>query len=237
MRRLFRFPRLSYCARYLTLYLCCILLLSACTNSPLRTLQEILSAGKEKQVERIPLDPRYRYLRVTINGKRSTVLILGYVDRDAAGDIETWYSMDGGATTLRLQNGRFIGGSGWPVTVPAWTHVRFSAQPDWNINAATTFMRQRDVMPAYDYGRTDTLTVQPIDTPKKTHLHGEAAPDWRWFEETSSGHDALPASHYAVETNAGIATVVYGEQCLTQDFCLSWERWPSHPQATQAPRP
>lgn len=206
------------------LLLGCVALLCSCSTS-LQSVGDIVLAFSrtgDRQLSRIPLDSRYRYLRVAANG-RSTVLILGYVDADPLGPIETWYSA-GGKETIRLQNGRFVGGSGLPVE---WRNVTLSAQPGWQaVGSTTKIVRRRDVMPGYEYGLVDSITVEPIAVPHHTDLYGKPQPDWHWFEEVSSGDAALPPSRYAVETMGGVPTVVYGEQCLNRNFCISWQRWP-----------
>lgn len=206
------------------LLLGCVALLCSCSTS-LQSVGDIVQAysrTSDRGVGRIPLDSRYRYLRVAVNG-HSVVLILGYVDADALGPIETWYS-PGGKETVRLQNGRFVGGTGLPVE---WRNVHLSAQPRWqSIGSATQIIRRRDVMPGYDFGLVDTITVEPITAPSDAKLDGKPRPDWRWFEDVSSGDAALPPSRYAVETVDGVSAVVYGEQCLNRSFCISWQRWP-----------
>lgn len=199
-------------------------LLCSCSTS-MQSVGDVVQAFTghgDGEANRIPIDSRYRHLRIAVHG-RSTVLILGYVDADPEGPIETWYSA-GGKETIRLQNGRFVGGTGLPVE---WRNVKLSAQPGWQtIGAATKIVRRRDVMPGYEYGLVDTITVEPISAPRHTSLYGKPKPDWHWFEEVSSGDAALPPSRYAVETRDGVPTVVYGEQCLSRTFCISWQRWP-----------
>ncbi|WP_207880310.1 hypothetical protein, partial [Pseudomonas sp. 32_A] len=53
--------------------------------------------GGNHQVARTALDARYRYLRISVRG-RATLMILGYVDRDPLGPIEIWYSGHGKET-------------------------------------------------------------------------------------------------------------------------------------------
>lgn len=208
------------------LLLGCVALLCSCSTSlqSVGDIVQVFSRTSNRQLDRVPLDSRYRYLRVAIHG-RSTVLILGYVDEDALGPIETWYS-PGGVETIRLQNGRFVGGSGLPIE---WRNVHLSAQPLWqSVETPTQIERRRDVMPGYDFGLVDKLTVEPIKVPSGTSLYGKPHADWHWYEDVSSGDAALPPSRYAVETVDGKSSVVYGEQCLTRSFCISWQRWPAN---------
>lgn len=165
------------------------------------------------------LNPAFSWLRFTLHG-HSTVFALGYVDPDPKGEIEVWYGA--GREVLRLQNGRIVDTAGLPVN---WSGVRFSSQPAWqDANAPFTFTRTRDVMPGYEFGVVDTLTFAPIKPPSSSGLLGIAPAELRWFEETSRGSQPLPPARYAVATRDGKTVVVYGEQCLSKAFCLSWQR-------------
>ncbi|MFM0204973.1 hypothetical protein PQR53_34710 [Paraburkholderia fungorum] len=208
------------------LSLCCITLLCSCSTSmqAIVDVTNLFRHTSDGQVGSAQLDNRYRYLRVSIRG-RATLLILGYVDNDPLGPVETWYS-GGGKETVRLQNGRFVGGAGLPVE---WVNVSLSAQPDWNtVKQPVQITRRRDVMPGYEYGLTDTLTVTPVRAPRGTDFSGKTDGSLQWFEESSSGSAALPPSHYAVRTIGGKSQVIYGEQCLNQSLCISWQRWPAN---------
>ncbi|CAJ3754733.1 lipoprotein [Burkholderia pseudomallei] len=201
-----------------------IIVLCGCSTSMqgLADVARVYWGGGNHQVARTALDARYRYLRISVRG-RATLMILGYVDRDPLGPIETWYSGHG-KETLRLQNGRVVGGTGLPVE---WTSVQLSAQPAWrSLSGAATIERRRDVMPGYAYGLTDTLTVTPIPMPRGTAYFGQPDPGLRWFVESSTGAAPLPPASYATRTVGNATTVVYGEQCLDKTFCLSWQRWP-----------
>ena len=203
----------------------CLFFLSGCSNSVLVISDTFHPFHRgDPLIDATTLDSRYRYLRITVRG-RSTLMILGYVDPAPHSPVEVWYSA-GGAEVLRLQDGRVIGTTAMPTD---WSNVRLSAQPSWsNIAGPVTLIRRRDVMPGYDYGVVDTLSVMPIAPPSRTHLVGMAIDRLRWFEETSGGRDPLPPSRYAVSIREGKAVVVYGEQCLSRSFCISWQRWPAN---------
>ena len=64
-----------------------------------------------------------------------------------------------------------------------------------------------------------------------------------WFEERiqsepqtgatilsalSSKDRILPPARYAVDFRDGYEFVVYGDQCLSEDFCFTWQRWHYH---------
>ncbi|WP_206951089.1 YjbF family lipoprotein [Trinickia acidisoli] len=204
----------------------CLFLLNACSTS-LQVIGDTfapLRGRSDKLTDTAKLDTRYRYLRVTVHG-RSTLMILGYVDPAPHTPVEVWYSA-GGAEVLRLQDGRVVGTTAMPTD---WSNVRLSALPSWSsISAPLTLTRRRDVMPGYDYGVVDTLSVIPIAPPSGTHLVGVPVDRLSWFKETSSGREPLPPGRYGVSIRNGQGIVVYGEQCLSRSFCISWQRWPAN---------
>ncbi len=110
------------------LCLACAVPLCSCTSTgqTLADAVRLIRPSGLSSVDKVALDPRFRYLRVAV-GQRATVLMLGYVDNDPSGPVETWYA-GGGKETLRLQNGRLIGATNMPVE---WRAVRLSAQPAW----------------------------------------------------------------------------------------------------------
>ncbi|QGZ60693.1 YjbF family lipoprotein [Paraburkholderia acidisoli] len=214
--------------RSLLLGLACAILLSACSSS-LEGIGDawhfVHSTRSSNNLDSTRLDPKFTYLRITVHG-RSTLMVLGYTDPDPHGPIEVWYSA--GSEVLRLQNGRVVGSAGLPMN---WSSVRYSAVPAWReITAPVTLERTRDVMPNYDFGVQDVLTLAPIKPPSSSDLADLPADKLAWFAEssrTSSARDALPPARYAVEQLNGQSVAVYGEQCFAKSFCLSWQRWPA----------
>jgi len=198
-------------------------LLGACSD-PMRALSDSYSfvrQNSDAQIDRTVLSKEHQYLKVSSRG-RSALLVLGNVEQNAAGPVEVWYS--GAGEVLRIQNGRLIGATGMATE---WLNVRLSAPPDWlSISAPTSYARRRDVMPAYDFGEADVVTVTPIDMPANTRYSGPKASALRWFAERTQGRIGLRDSRYGVLQRDGHALVVYGEQCLDDRLCLSWQRWP-----------
>jgi Group 4 capsule polysaccharide lipoprotein gfcB, YjbF len=190
-------------------------------------MQQAVSRGSPADNAR--LDPRFRYLRVTID-RRVALLALGYVDRDARGPIEVWYSAQN--EVLRLQNGRLVGLSGLAIE---WRNVALPDLPLWSTLArdqkTLQWTRSRDAMPGYRYGVRDDLALGVLPQPPRSSLRDVDAERLTWFEErmqsSSTEKDALPPARYAVRFAGDLETVVYGEQCLAPDFCLSWQRWPA----------
>ena len=190
-------------------------------------------------VDSARLNPKYRYLRVTIAG-RVVFLALGYVDSHPQGPIEVWYSAE--REVVRLQNGRLVGAVG--VTTE-WRNVALPELPSWSAVAGAQqpvqWVRMRDVMPGYRFGLRDALVLGVIPPPQKNALQGLDPQSLTWFEErvrpeplaaytekfltAISGDKILPPARYAVELREGKDTVVYGEQCLAPELCFTWQRW------------
>ncbi len=205
------------------------LCLAGCQSGPNPTVEMLRAAFFPAQPSGAGLNPRFSYLRVT-GRQRVLFFALGSVDPHPQGAIEVWYS--GEWETLRLQNGRVIGLSG---TLTEWRQVRLSVLPSWAALLAREeplrWERTRDVMPGYRFNLLDQLQLQAIPAPGKSSLFGLEAAGLRWFEErmvaTSAGADVLPAARYALQVSPGNseAVVVYGEQCISTDFCITWQRW------------
>jgi hypothetical protein len=197
-------------------------------NSILRTARYVFPDFS--QVDNAPIDPKFRYLRVTLRG-RVLRLALGYNDPDVRGPIEVWYSSEG--EVVKLLQGRLVGvmGAPWewhdvvlPERLPPWSDVAKSKE-------GVRLERVRDVMPGYRYGIREVLALKPIPAPLFTRLRDVDAEKLLWFEERIEGYpaeeDALAPSRYAVDVRGGEEVVVYAEQCIVRDFCLTWQRWPA----------
>lgn len=173
------------------------------------------------------LNPAFSYLRVT-SGQRVAFFALGYVDPHPKGNIEVWYSAE--HETLRLQNGRVVGISG---TLAEWREVRLPVLPAWDellsLDSAYRWTRSRDVMPGYQFNLRDELQLVSLPAPLRSSLYGLDAKVLHWFEErmlpSSVDGVTLPPARYALQKGNGGAVVVYGEQCITTDVCLTWQRW------------
>jgi hypothetical protein len=205
--------------------------LAGCQSGPDPTVEVIRAALFPSQPSGAGLDPRFTYLRVT-GRQRVVFFVLGSVDPHPQGGIEVWYSGDREA--LRLQNGRVVGLSG---SLTEWRQVRLPVLPSWAEllvrEAPLRWERNRDVMPGYRFNLMDQLQLQPVAAPGKSALVGVDAAGLRWFEErmiaTSAGADPLPPARYALQGVQGEATVLYGEQCISLDFCITWQRWKPQP--------
>jgi hypothetical protein len=160
-------------------------------------------------------------------------MVLGYVDPHPAGPIEVWYSAD--RETLRLQNGRVIGATG---TLHDWSAVHFVPQPPaWVAvtDSGVTYERQRDAMPGYRYGLREHINLKawPSLPPIKlsTTVPAHIAVGYQWYRESAQllvgqVETNLPDAWYGWGRHRGVNQIVYSEQCLAPDFCLTLQRWP-----------
>ncbi len=201
-----------------------VLLLGACGHTPVsRTVWDALSTGKS--VDAINLNPNLRYLRVTARG-RVVLMVLGYVESAPDGDLETWYSSEG--EVLRLKSGRVVATVGLETD---WREVRNVSLPPWKGftgQSPVTYQRERDEMPGFRFGIAETVSLYAVRAPTNALLVGLPAQELRWFEEAVQGQfGGLSSARYALRTTDGEPRVVYGEQCLSPNFCLAWQVWPA----------
>lgn len=186
--------------------------------------RQLLSRGSLASLTQQPLNPKYRYLRVTLNGQ-PVLLVLGYVDQaDSSAPVQVWYS--GSGEVLRLQHGRLAGLVGtptewldvrWPQGVPAW-QVALQQMP-------ATYARMLDQMPEYRLGTVQSLKIESVAMPKDTAWAGALPTDVHWFQESVSSGAAYPPARYGVKMGAQGAEPVYGEQCIAADLCITWQTW------------
>ena len=217
-------------ARALTVLLPFVAALCGCAASTDAIVQTAKSAvGRDRGVEGAKLNPNFRYLRVTIEG-RVVLLALGYLDAHPQGVIEVWYSAE--REVVRIQNGRVVGAAGLTTE---WRNVTLPALPAWSAlaraDAPLRWVRTRDVMPGYRYGVRDALALSVTPRPGKSALQGLEPQQLTWFEERfadeGAAKSALPPARYAVQFAGGNEIVVYGEQCLAPKTCFTWQRWPA----------
>jgi hypothetical protein len=189
------------------------------------TLTLFESVGLNKNVDALQLNPQLRYLRVNVDG-RVLLMVMGYSEHSAAGTLETWYSSEG--EVLRLLNGRIFSTAGLEVD---WQAVRNTALPSWGEmlgRPSAQFVRERDEMPGYRFSITETVSLDSVPAQTNSKLVGLSASDLIWFEETvRKGANGVPSARYGLRVVAGVPSVVYGEQCLSNNFCFSWQTWPA----------
>lgn len=177
------------------------------------------------------LNPDYRYLRVEVAGRPPALLVLGYVDAHADGEIEVWYSAK--QEVIKTQHGRIVATFGLETD---WRSVRLqSALPPWAAgkSGAMRLERVRDEMPGYRFAITDQLETRPWPGPPPQGVPAvfanAAKQGLQWFREDSTSSTAsstMPSAWFARGRFGGRDRVVYSEQCLAPGFCLRLMRWP-----------
>ncbi|MET3376936.1 hypothetical protein ABIC89_006016 [Variovorax boronicumulans] len=182
-------------------------------------------------------NPSYRYLRATVDG-RVLYMVLGYIDQRAEGPVEVWYS--GTGEVVRLLNGQLVGTTGLSID---WRDVRLATPPPWQAHTANTtqtYARERDLMPGYRFGIRDDIARTSIAPPTDSALAGVPASSLRWYEERSVSRPvtaSVPPARFGVSFASGTPQVVYSEQCISRDLCMSFEQWtPPAPAAGTAAR-
>lgn len=187
------------------------------SQSVLDAYRLIRSEGSAAQHE---LNPKLSYLRVQTDG-REVFMALGYVDATPDGPVEVWYSAE--ADVLRLRDGRVVGAI--MKTGTNWLSVSFSGLPCWEAVAhQAQFERIRDVSPGYRYGIHEKVLIRRIEPPTDTQLKNIPASSLTWFEEIVRGGAVDRPARYALgQGNA----VIYAEQCLSSEYCFSWQHWPT----------
>lgn len=185
------------------------------------------------------LNPTYPYLRVVTNGEIG-YLARGAMDSSSNGITEVWYSAD--REVLKLSGGRITGVIG---SSTEWRDVTLKDVPSWETVLAQgpqNWTRFRDVMPGYRMGVVDLLSVSIGPAPSNTNLIGLTTQSLTWFYEiqvpssTMQEDLRLPVARYAVDLHAVNAPVIYAEQCLQKNLCISWQRWPVESSTQQGRR-
>lgn len=202
-------------------------MLTSCANYQLAALDATHALIRPNSaVDRAALRPGLQYLRLTTSGK-AVLLVLGYTDRDASGQlVRVWYSEHG--EVFRFRGGRLMSSVGVPVE---WRNVALPADlPGWrSIDRPIKYVRTRDEMPGHRLSLKEEIVLQPIHPPGDTELKGISPSELAWFEERVEGEHDIRA-RYAL-ANGGASTTqetepIYGEQCLSATFCVSWQAWP-----------
>lgn len=180
-----------------------------------------IRAGGSSHENSSSLDPRFNYLRVQID-RREIFMALGYVDSYPDGPVEVWYSAS--AEVLRLRDGRLVGATMNRGT--DWLSVFFTNLPRWEqLGEQASFERSRDISPGYQYGIREKMLIQRIPQPSDSQLQLIPASSLTWFEESAEGKGGLPPARYGVSMASSVPQVMYAEQCLSSEFCFSWQKW------------
>jgi hypothetical protein len=184
------------------------------------TISQAWSARKSLPSPR-ELNPDFQYLWVQANGVQA-YLALGGIEPHPQGPIEVWFSAR--SEILRLQNGRIVGTTGMPVN---WSNVtlRFDSQ-------GKSYTRQRDETPGYRFNLQDSFVVQEsravpasvMERFQSMQAKGAKAPaPVIWREDITQGVPSIRVG-LAVNAQGQPPVAVYGEECLSKAFCITWQR-------------
>jgi len=201
-------------------------LISGCGHTPVtRTIFDAVPSLSKQNLDSFILNPNLRYLRITVQD-RSILMVRGYTEQHTAGNIDVWYSSKG--EVIRLQNGRIIGTAGLETD---WLNVSYLSLPSWQSLSevsSATYYRERDQMPGYRFGIKESLAIYRTPPPSNSKMVKMVANKFRWYEEASHNTpNKLPSARFAIQNIDGVLQVAYGEQCLTDSYCLSWQLWPT----------
>lgn len=212
-----------------SMYRGCLFVLAACLSGcavepASQAVVDAYRLMRSEGASTVELNPNFMYLRVQID-TREVFMVLGYVDQLPDGPVQVWYSAE--ADVLRLRDGRVVGATMKSGT--DWLSVTFTNLPSWEaVGSQAVFDRVRDVSPGYRYGIKEKLLIRRIAPPNDSQLKLVPASSLAWFEEAvQGGADILPARYAVSLDGAGAHQVVYAEQCLSGDYCFSWQGWPS----------
>lgn len=207
-------------------------LLAGCANTmhtSLGTLMHAWGGGAQSPPDPAALDRRYRYLRARVD-HRVAFMVWADDEHGPQGSTSVWYSADG--VVLRLVDGRLAGITDGPRS---WRWVSAVSPPDWRAVAAggsAPFEQVIDRQPGWRFGERRVRVVRAIAGAPASHQAVGLPPGVQWFEERNTTGSAQPA-WYAVEP--GAARVLYGQACVEDDWCLSWQPWPVPAGSAQTP--
>ena len=219
-------------------------LLTGCFGNKQNLIYETFKRGVENPnnaIEQAQLNPRFRYLKVDVNNLPA-LLVLGYDESSPNGVIDTWYSAY--KEVIQIQNGRLVNTQGLELN---WTDVSFVNAPSLTSialvgpsvpskkNMALRYERTRTVMPTYRANIVETVEMQvlenaPDDAPRMLKQEN-SADSIRWVQErvvmqTNVRTPYLDPVRAIYAVNTKTMQVIYGRQCLADQFCISWLQWP-----------
>ena len=193
----------------------CVLGLSACMGMNPVIDTALRAVGEQPAAPQFV--PGVAYLHITVNGRQAW-MALGERTQDTQGVHTYWYSGQG--EMLHLRNGRLVEALGLTHELrgqrgvaPSWDAVAQSPQ-------GVQWQHQRDWMPGYRYGVWANISSQTtVPTPQQEQLVGPGA---QWFVDRVHTQMAqAQAWHYLERFAVRDQQVVYSEQCLAPQLCLT----------------
>lgn len=202
-------------------------LLAGCTTGGTAATEETVKALFRQGPTANPTNPQFSYLRTTVDG-RSFHLVLGYDSPTPTGLLQAWYSR--GGEVVQLHEGRLSSTAGLATD---WRRSNSAQAPSWDAvvkamdsgEPLPNWQQQRDEMPGYRFGRTDTRTLRATQAPNPLNFEGSLPADVVWVEELSVA--GLPPSLFAVRRQAlpDRDRVVWSRQCLSAELCFVFQPW------------
>ena len=133
---------------------------------------------------------------------------------------QVWYSGD--LEVLRLKAGRLAGLVGTHVQ---WKNVDFSYLPVWDdIGPQAVFVQNWVTVDEYSIAYSKRFSVRRIKYPAQSELKGVDPTALLWFGDFDEKSDKAIALYAFQPTVQGLRPV-YGETCLSVDFCITWQYW------------
>lgn len=199
-------------------------LLAGCAVNPnsqavVNSLKPLFTSSVPPQ----PLNPNFKYLRVTYDNQVA-LMVLGYLEQRPNGEVAVWYGNQG--EMLELQQGMVVATAGLKED---WLATSFDALPDWNkVSAEQTLTRTHDEKLHHAYGIKDRLSVKLLSSAPASQLLGNPGAI-KWVEIASTPLTAnsalLQPAHFAIINQGNQWLPIYGEQCLAPGHCLTWQHW------------
>lgn len=202
------------------------------------------------------LDKNFQHMHVTVMNQ-SFFMTKVDTKKTNKGIIETWITPAN--EIVRTIDGRISQTTG--SAYAEWTHTEYINLISWRsivlkLDAGQTiqYLRHRDVEPGGLYGIQELVTIRASHPDTSSPIE-EHIKNVHWFEEIITPIDSagrmkyiqknnenykklikpLPSAKFGVLLNPqGSETVIFSKQCLSQEICLTFQRWPEQKLTTTA---
>lgn len=198
-------------------------LLAGCSSAFQATGDTIFYAvDPDRRVRTAKLNPHFEYLRVVVEG-RPALLARGAIDRRNDRDLEVFFSATG--EVLKISSGRIEEYSGEKRHV--LVEPLQEGYPAWDTGAPIEYRVTVDDRRGYQFSAQQRRRLRPLATPpKQSNLKDIDPSSLQWFEETSVDLSVVQKrSLFGIRLEPGGPQIVYSEQCIAVDLCLSLQRW------------
>lgn len=167
------------------------------------------------------LNPQFNYMRLVMNGQ-TLWLAQGSIEPWPAANTKVFYSAD--RSVFKWSNGRLTS-----VTTPLLGWREYLPQ-SINWSTAKPFNFSRDVDSIDGVGAmTEQREINLVSAPKHHSYVGDDTP-LVWMHEYTVSQSQVSQSYpsydnwYAFESH-NMNEPVYGQQCISKRYCLSWQVW------------